>query len=66
MQHSLKIIKYKFESDLEEHLTQYCNHLITVALKPIAFGKLEAEVRLTYKYNTILLLNSVDKLNKIN
>lgn len=53
-----------YELDLEDLLTSYCNSNISVACKPLAFGRLEVESYLIHKHKDILL-NSVGKRNAI-
>jgi len=48
--------------ELETLLTTYCNDNISVACKPLAFGRLEVESYLIHKHKDILL-NSAGKRN---
>jgi hypothetical protein len=53
-----------YEPELEALLTSYCNDNISVACKPLAFGRLEVESHLIHKHKDILL-NSAGKRNII-
>jgi predicted MPP superfamily phosphohydrolase len=64
--------KYVYDTELETLLTAYCNTNISVACKPLAFGRLEVESYLIHKYTKIdkkqgikNLLNSAGKRNSI-
>lgn len=50
--------------ELENLLTSYCNDNISVACKPLSFGRLEVESNLIHKYKGTLL-NSVGRRNAI-
>lgn len=72
LQPNAKIEKGKYASDLETLLTSYCNDNISIACKPLAFGRLEVESYLIHKYTKLdkeqgikNLLNSVGKRNSI-
>ncbi|ALM47820.1 hypothetical protein AMR72_02235 [Flavobacterium psychrophilum] len=61
-----------YSLELETLLTSYCNSNISVACKPLAFGRLEVESYLIHKYTKLdkeqgikNLLNSVGKRNSI-
>jgi len=60
-----KIIKGKFEEDLEKRLNDYYLKRISMSIKELNFGRLEIESHLIHRNHSNGLLNSLGKRNRI-